>query len=326
MKKTKIFLLIILLGLVLSLTACSGKNATPTPAPPALAPVAVPVPTSGQDFPATVEDSLFAALAFYRKEGFDALKQIWLTDEFGSRSAYADFLATTVNDIPTSPAALMGWEILNVNLDDPGASPAGTMRLLVKTSYQGGGLVCRWMKFATPAMTGNHWRISDNQNVPCEGQASAQTNPQGNPQATVTPEPSATGGQLFWYPCPNLPASAIQIGSTVYVNPEPPLAINVRLQPSEGSEVMGRINPGDLITIGGGPACADQRVWWQVHMKTELTPGSGSYEEYDGWISEMLDNSNYLLLPCPVSGPCGGGFIPRRTQFVPPDWLTARAK
>ena len=326
MKNSKILLSFLLMSLALSLSACAGKKVEPTSIPSSPEPVAVPVPTSGQNFPATVEDSLFAALTFYRQEGFDALKQVWLTDEFGSRSAYADFMATTVNNTPTSPAALMGWEILNVSQDDPGASPPGTMRLLVKTSYQGGGLVCRNIKFASPAMTGNHWRISDNQNVPCEGQANIQADPQANPQAAVTPEPTATGGQLFWYPCPNLPASAIQIGSTVYVNPEPPLSINVRLQPSEGSELMGRINPGGVVTIAGGPACADQRVWWQLHMKTELTPGSGSYEEYDGWISEMLDNSNYLVLPCPASGPCGGGFIPRRTEFVPPDWLTSRAK
>ncbi len=313
---------IILLGLIVSLSACSLKVENPTPTSSSPQPTAVPVPSAQASFPSTVEDSLFAALTFYRQQGFDALKPVWLTDDFGARSAYADFLATTVNDVPTSPAALMGWEILDITQDDPAASPPGTMRLLVKTSYQGGGLVCRWLKFVTPQVTGNHWRINDNQNVPCEGQAAVQTTTQaqqGQPtqQAAVTPEPSATGGPIFWFPCPSLPASAIQIGSVVYVNPVPPLAVNIRLSPSETSELMGRINPGDLITIAGGPECAEGRVWWQVHMKVELTPGTGSYEEYDGWISEMLDNSNYLLLPCPATGACGGGFTPMRTQFRP---------
>lgn len=310
---------VILLSFISTLTACSLKLDDGTPTPSLPQPTAAPVPTAEPSYPSTVEDSLFAALTFYRQQGFEALKQVWLTDEYGARSAFADFMATTVNDIPTSPAALMGWEILNVTQDDPATSPPGTMRLLVKTSYQGGGLVCRWLKFTAPEVTGNHWRISDNQNVACEGQAAAQTNPQASqaPQAGVTPEPSATGGPIFWFPCPGLPASAIQIGSVVYVNPEPPLSVNVRIQPSEGSDLMGRINPGDLITIGGGPECADGRVWWQVHMKVELTPESGSYEEYDGWISEMLDGSNYLLLPCPASGACGGGFTPKRTQFRP---------
>lgn len=332
MKINRIYLSLVLLGIMLGASACIGRKAAPTATPALPEPAAAPAPTSAPEFPATVEDSLFAALAFYRQQGYEAFKPVWLTDEFSARSPYADFLGTTINETPTSPAALMGWEILGIEQDDPAANPPGTMRLLVKTTYQGGGLVCRWLKFLPPEVTGNHWRISDNQNLPCDGQASIPAEGQTNqiqPEAPApsTPEPTATGGPLFWYPCPSLPASALQIGSKAYVNPDPPLALNVHNVASTSLEsVMGTINPGDVITISYGPACAESRVWWGVNMKVELTPGSGSYEEYDGWVSEMESHSYYNLLPCPATGACGGGFTPQRTKFVPPEDLTARAK
>jgi len=330
MRKGWLFFLI-LCGIV-TLAGCAGKkSAENAPATATIsfalqpAPTMAQMPASTQPFPLTAEDSIFSALVLYRQQGFEAVKTTWLTSEFATQTNFADFLATTVNNVPTTPAALMGWEILKVGIDDSGKTAQGTIKALVKTSYQGGGLVCRWLLMSPPEVTGNHWRIAGNEISACEeGQ---QPGVVEQTPAPVTTDAAGTGS-FSWFPCDGAPASGLQIGSRAYVNPVPPLSVRLRWEPGEDTDiVMGYLNPGEVITIAGGPSCASGHVYWKIHFKNELGTDTGAYEEYDAWIAEMLSATNYLLLPCPAQGACGGGFTPARTaRGDDPKWLTQRAK
>jgi len=300
---------------------------TPTPAiefTPEPLPTIAPAPTSTEAFPLTVEDSIMAALLNYRTNGYEALKSTWLTDEYAQEMNYTDFLAASVNNLPTTPSALMGWEIQKVENETDTTKPQGSMRALVKTTYQGGTAMCRWLLLYPPQATGNHWRIAKSEIVPCEGEAASQG-------MTNTPAPAqSSSSQRIWYPCGNeAPASALSIGSVAYVNPVPPLSVRIWSNPSPEGALMDWLNPGSVVTISDGPACYQGRVYWKVHFKNYLLTGDiSSFEEYDGWIAEMESASNYLLLPCPASGPCGGGFTPARTRYPMNDknWMTQRAK
>jgi hypothetical protein len=74
-----------------------------------------------------------AALLNYRTNGYEALKTTWLTDEYAQEMNYTDFLAASVNNMPTTPSALMGWEIQKVENETDTTKPQGSMRALVKT-------------------------------------------------------------------------------------------------------------------------------------------------------------------------------------------------
>ena len=312
----------LLLIIVMGLSGCSTINPSPTLVPsPQPLPSIAQAPTSTETYPLTAEDTIMAALTFYRQSGYDALKATWLTEAYAQQMSYTDFLAGTVNNMPTSPAALMGWEIQKMESET--AIP-GSVKAFVKTTYQGGAMQCRWIFLEPPSATGNHWRISNSNITPCDGENVSLTNTSTAAAKSGFASPNA------WYPCGNnAPASAIRIGSVVYVNPVPPLSVRIWQSLGEGAELMDWLNPGDVVAISGGPSCYSERVYWQVHFKNFLlTNDVTSFEEYDGWIAEMESASNYLLLPCSPSGPCGGGFTPERTRrnMQDPEWLTKSAK
>jgi hypothetical protein len=308
----KFFHLIFITSL-LFITACNIEvvpSITPSPIPTQSKPMETPDPILKQEFPNTLEDSVFAALSTYRREGYDVLKTTWLTTDYANQMSFYDFLATIVNNIPTTPSALMGWEILKVEqVPDSQAASQGIRKVFLKTSYLGNALLCRWMTLAPPNITGDHWRISGNENVPCDGQASAISTP--TPQSIST-SVAPTSVSLVWFPCSDAPASQLQIGNKVYVNPYPPLGQWIHFEPGKNTDVVGMLNPGDVFTISGGPKCATGYVYWQTHIVSENTPGM--VETYDGWVAEA-EQGSYWLLPCPASGPCGGGFKPARTPF-----------
>mgnify|MGYP000914160360 CR=1 FL=1 len=114
---------------------------------------------------------------------------------------------------------------------------------------------------------------------------------QPSPTATMTPtlEPTITLTPTElgpWEACPNTYKSNIHVGITAYVNPDPPLANNIRSEADKGSTRIGAIQPGEEFEVIGGPGCANGWVWWKVKTKTGLV----------GWTAEG-DGTDYWILP-----------------------------
>ena len=64
----------------------------------------------------------------------------------------------------------------------------------------------------------------------------------------------------------------------------------VRSEPRKGNNVIGKLYPGAVVKVIGGPACADDLVFWKVESAT-IPGGSGWTAEGDGkvyWL-EPLD-------------------------------------
>ena len=68
---------------------------------------------------------------------------------------------------------------------------------------------------------------------------------------------------------------------------DPPLANRVRTQPNGVAPVVGFIQPGEKVTLIGGPICSDEWIWWQVRsLQSGMT----------GWTAEG-DKQGYWLVP-----------------------------
>lgn len=108
-----------------------------------------------------------------------------------------------------------------------------------------------------------------------------------------TPE---SDGEEFWI----LPLTTRQIctgalptrlveGKKAKVMEEPNLANFIRKEPSLSGEIIGKIQPGDWMTVLEGPRCANNANWWRVES---IPPG------LTGWTMEGKD-STYYLAPQP---------------------------
>lgn len=103
---------------------------------------------------------------------------------------------------------------------------------------------------------------------------------------TNTPRPTSTP-TFDWSTCHADYVSRLKIGDKAYVSKDPPLANNVRQRPYTEATILGRIQPGEEVTIIDGPSCSNRWVWWKVRAKKNgLT----------GWTSEG-DASAYWLIP-----------------------------
>lgn len=95
--------------------------------------------------------------------------------------------------------------------------------------------------------------------------------------------------------CEGAPPSRLSVGLFAYVNPEPPLPNNLRSNPGETHELIGYIEPSQVMKILDGPECADGWIWWKVNtLETNLT----------GWTAEG-DGQSYWLIPCTSQEKCG---------------------
>jgi hypothetical protein len=81
--------------------------------------------------------------------------------------------------------------------------------------------------------------------------------------------------------------SRLAKGGKAYVNEDPPLPNRVRVEPDSNAEVIGQIEPGEIVNLVDGPLCKDGWVWWYIQSrKSGLT----------GWTSEG-DRNEYWLTP-----------------------------
>lgn len=314
MIKTKVISLFVILEMVISFTACTNIQPIKSPTvvevtlPPPSLPVDTLVTTPASTYPDNPEANIDILLATYQKKGYEAFKSEWMTKEFALTMSYTDFLATDLGGLPSTPAALKSWEILNLASEPSNTSEQGVVRAFVKTKYEGDVAVCRWLFLVPPSYTGDHWRIAGNDNAPCEINQTPSVI-----ALSTSPTPQAKSTQFVWYPCINAMPSSLNVGMVAYVSPIPPLSVRIRSTPGINSEKVTEVNPGELITITGGPVCADGMVYWEVEYRFSITGMAGVVS---GWMAEG-GQGTYWLLPCPAQGPCGGGFEPVRTAPKP---------
>lgn len=62
----------------------------------------------------------------------------------------------------------------------------------------------------------------------------------------------------------------------------------VRSVPQKGDNLIGKLNPGDVVKVLEGPVCADGLVFWRV--ESDSIPGGS------GWTAEG-DGQEYWLEP-----------------------------
>jgi tRNA A-37 threonylcarbamoyl transferase component Bud32 len=112
----------------------------------------------------------------------------------------------------------------------------------------------------------------------------ADANPLSLPTATPIPTPPP------YKACPDAFPSRLHIGDHATVSEDPPVANNLRNNPgTEGTEIIGKIDPGEEVEIFDGPQCQNNWVWWKVKVLK-----SGQV----GWTSEG-DGTTYWLVPKP---------------------------
>lgn len=106
-----------------------------------------------------------------------------------------------------------------------------------------------------------------------------------------TPSPALTTAPPDnpWLACSGSYLSRLHVGDRASVALKPPLANRVRSEPGTNGTIIGRIQPGEEMTILDGPACENGWVWWRVQAK------EGGLI---GWTSEG-DSENYWLVPLP---------------------------
>jgi hypothetical protein len=105
--------------------------------------------------------------------------------------------------------------------------------------------------------------------------------PAPTPYPTPTLEPGTEPECDARYP------SRLFKGGTARVKEDPPLPNRVRIEPDAQSEVIGRIEPGEIVNLVDGPICKHGWVWWYIQSrKSGLT----------GWTSEG-DRNEYWLAP-----------------------------
>jgi len=126
-------------------------------------------------------------------------------------------------------------------------------------------------------------------NTPMPARTSTRVNiPTPTSTKEKTSAPTFTLTPTFdWGACHAVYVSRLKVGDNAYVSYEPPLANNVRQEPYKGSTLLGKIRPGDEVTIIEGPSCSNGWVWWKITAKKDgLT----------GWTVEG-DANEYWLIP-----------------------------
>jgi hypothetical protein len=110
------------------------------------------------------------------------------------------------------------------------------------------------------------------------------------PARTATPVPTRTvipAATSTLPVCSEAPDTALKVGDSAHVSVEQPFSNRVRRDPGIQSESLGQIQPGEIVKILAGPACADGYVWWLVRSLGGL----------EGWTAEGDAASDWIVLP-----------------------------
>jgi hypothetical protein len=90
--------------------------------------------------------------------------------------------------------------------------------------------------------------------------------------------------------CTGAPPPRLKVGQQAVVTPGQ--ANNVRQNPTPKAALLGKIQPGEVVTILDGPVCADGYNWWQV-----------KFNRFTGWTPEGKGQAYWLShegLPTPM--------------------------
>lgn len=94
--------------------------------------------------------------------------------------------------------------------------------------------------------------------------------------------------------CIGAPSPRLWLGGYAYVALDPYLPNKIRNGPGTDYATIGRIQPGEIMEISGGPKCIDRYVWWQVQaLDTGII----------GWTAEG-NKDDYWLIPCESKEAC----------------------
>ena len=115
----------------------------------------------------------------------------------------------------------------------------------------------------------------------------------GVPTAAVTPTA---------FTCPGAPATRLKTGDRAYASDQSTTPSRVRSAPGTGTEILGLIQPRQVVEIQDGPQCSGGYVWWKVRL-TQGTPLGRLGGDLTGWTAEGV-GSSYWLEPCTVAK-CG---------------------
>lgn len=122
------------------------------------------------------------------------------------------------------------------------------------------------------------------------------------PTATLPPAPTATVvPTLTLIPtvtptapvCSEAPDTPLKVGDWAHVSLEQPFSNRIRIEPSINSESTGRIQPGEIVKILAGPACADGYVWWRVRSLGGLEGWTAAGDAAGDWLVLPMDAFTY---------------------------------
>ncbi|MCW5874906.1 MAG: SH3 domain-containing protein [Anaerolineales bacterium] len=103
--------------------------------------------------------------------------------------------------------------------------------------------------------------------------------------STLTPTRSGTSSSIS--SCPGAPPQRLEINHNALVCTRSD-SVYLREGPARNYAVVRRAPPGTVVSVFGGPVCADSWSWWEV----ELPSG------YTGWMAEGGDSTDpYFLCP-----------------------------
>ena len=96
------------------------------------------------------------------------------------------------------------------------------------------------------------------------------------------------------FTCPGAPATQLKLGERAYTSAQTSTPNRVRSDPGTSANILGLIQPRQVVEIVDGPRCVQGYVWWKVQLLgSTLT----------GWTAEG-QGSSYWLEPCTIAK-CG---------------------
>ena len=102
-----------------------------------------------------------------------------------------------------------------------------------------------------------------------------------NPTLRPTPTKSSE--------CPSTLEISKKQKTWAQVRLNPPVSQNVRKEPGLAEEGLGRLQPGEIVSIADGPRCVDNLTWWFVQNLTGLEGWAVEDDAKAGWLLQPLE-------------------------------------